>query len=115
MNHLIINREYPPCSYPPGGIGTYVDHISRLLASRDETVHVIGQLWPGAPRRRESSMGGRLIIHRVPLDEPLPHEGAGDAAILRAFKDSLLPVQAFTWQAMRLAESLIDSEAIDII
>ena len=32
MNHLIINREYPPCSYPPGGIGTYVDHISRLLA-----------------------------------------------------------------------------------
>jgi hypothetical protein len=46
MKHLIICREYPPA--PPGGIGTYVDHISRLLGENGETGHVIGQLWEKA-------------------------------------------------------------------
>lgn len=115
MNHLIINRDYPPCSYQPGGIGTYVDHVSRLLAANGETVHIIGQLWPGAPRPREISMQGRLIVHRVPLDDPLPQAPATDAALLRAFRNSVLPVQAFAWQAARLAESLVDTEAIDVI
>jgi glycogen(starch) synthase len=115
MNHLIINRDYPPSSSQPGGIGTYVDHISRLLASHGETVHVISELSPGAPCARESRAGGRLIVHRVPLDEPLPQAPAEDAAMLRAFRDSTLPVQAFAWQAARLAESLIETAAIDVI
>jgi glycosyltransferase involved in cell wall biosynthesis len=115
MNHLIINRDYPPSSSQPGGIGTYVDHISRLLAGHGETVHVISELSPGAPCARESRAGGRLIVHRVPLDEPLPQAPAEDAAVLRAFRDSPLPVQAFAWQAARLAESLIETAAIDVI
>ena len=115
MNHLFINRDYPPASCHAGGIGTYVDHMSRLLAAAGETVHVIGQRWPGAPRARQVAMDGRLIVHRVALDEPLPHAGADDAATLRAFRDSLVPVQAFAWQAARLAETLIEREGIDVI
>jgi len=115
MNHLIISREYPPFPYPPGGIATYVDQLSRLLADRGETVHVIGQLWPGAPRERESRMGGRLIVHRVPLDRPLPDSDRTEAAMLRELANSAVPVLAFAWQAGRLAESLIEHEGIDVI
>jgi hypothetical protein len=32
-------------------IGTYVVHISKLLAEA-ETVHIIGQLWKNAERRK---------------------------------------------------------------
>ena len=61
-------------------------------------------------------MDGRLIIHRVPLDRAAaanmgPRRARGHCA----FKDRCCRSQAFTWQAARLAESLIDSEAIDII
>jgi glycogen synthase len=115
MTHLIISREYPPFPYPPGGIATYVDHLSRLLADHGETVHVIGQLWPGAPRERESQMGGRLIVHRVPLDRPLPGSDPAAAATLKALQRSAAPVQAFAWQVAYLAESLIENEAIDLI
>lgn len=115
MNHVIISREYPPGPYPLGGIGTYVDHISRLLASHGETVHVIGQLSPNATTARESRLAGRLIVHRVPLDEPLPQGDPADRETLRAFGDSVLPAQAFMWQAAILAESLIESDAIDVI
>lgn len=115
MNHLIINRDYPPSSYQPGGIGTYVAHIARLLAEHGETVHVITQRWPGAARAREERVNGRLVVHRVSLDDPLPQAGSEDAALLRSFRHSVLPVQAFAWQAARLAESLIDAAAIDVI
>jgi hypothetical protein len=67
MKHLIICREYPPA--PGGGIGTYVFHISRLLADSGETVHVIGQLWEGAEKKVEEDLGGRLVIHRVPYKD----------------------------------------------
>ena len=117
MNHLIISREYPPSAYSAGGIGAYVEHIARLLAEHGETVHVIAQLWPGAPRRRETRLDGRLIIHRVPLDEPLPlsDRAAAHAAILNAFSESVAPSQAFQWQAALLASSLVDTAAIDVI
>ncbi len=49
MRHLIVCREYPPVPYPPGGIGTYVANIARLLAEAGEEVHVIGPRWAGAP------------------------------------------------------------------
>ena len=65
MRHLIICPEYPPAPMPPGGIGTYVRHISRLLAEAGETTHVIGPLWEGAPNRTEETCGGKLVIHRV--------------------------------------------------
>ena len=69
MKHLIICREYPPASYHPGGIGTYVNHISQLLAEHGETVHVITQMWGGAPKKNEEKIGGRLVIHRLPLGD----------------------------------------------
>jgi hypothetical protein len=43
MKHLIVSRKFPLA--PSGGIGTYTQHISQLLAESGETVHVIGQLW----------------------------------------------------------------------
>jgi glycosyltransferase involved in cell wall biosynthesis len=115
MNHLIVCREFPPFPYPPGGIGTYVSHISRLLAQHGDTVHVVAQMWPGEPHARASELGGRLVIHRVPLDEPLAAAPRSDAAVLRRFQRSPVPVQAFAWQVARLAESLLDEAAIDII
>jgi len=118
MNHLIISREYPPAPYSGGGIGTYVDHMSRLLAQRGETVHVIGQLCPAAQSPREVHCDGRLTVHRVPLDNPLELptvDRATDQAILDSFRESVLPLQAFLWQAALLAEWLIDHNAIDIV
>src|SRR5262245_51377285 len=116
MNHLIISREYPPAPYAGGGIGTYVDQISRLLAERCETVHVIGQLCPAASREREIHSDGRLIIHRVPVDRPLRKDGEdapAQQAILDACRRTEMPAQAFLWQAAMLAESLIENDAID--
>ena len=107
VTHLFISREYPPASYLPGGIGTYLCHIARLLAGTGDTVHVIAHRWTGAPRAREEALDGRLIVHRVGL--------AGEDAVGRALIASTFPAQAFSWQAALLAERLIDSEGIDVI
>jgi glycosyltransferase involved in cell wall biosynthesis len=118
MKHLLVSREYPPAPYSMGGIGTYVERLSHLLAAHGETVHVIAQQWPAAPRARESRVDGRLIVHRVPLDRPLPLASvpaAPASAVLSLFRDSALPSQAFLWQAALLAEALIRTEDIDII
>lgn len=45
-----------------------MDHFSRLLAEHGETVHVIGQLWPGAEKTLEERCAGKLIIHRIPFE-----------------------------------------------
>jgi glycosyltransferase involved in cell wall biosynthesis len=118
MKHLIVSREYPPSPYSAGGIGTYVDRLSNLLAAHGETVHVIAQQWPGAPRERDSRHDGRLIIHRVSLDKPLrlpSVDQASASVILTLFRESALPAQAFLWQAALLAESLIASVGFDVI
>lgn len=119
MTHLIVCREYPPFPYPPGGIGTYVDHLSRLLVDRGDTVHVVAQLWPGAARTRDVRMAGRLTIHRVPLDEPLAVTQGGrdgeDRIVLRELRRSAVPVLAFAWQVARLVELLADREGIDVV
>jgi glycosyltransferase involved in cell wall biosynthesis len=117
MKHLIISREFPPSTYPMGGIGTYVGHIARLLAEHGETVHVIAERWIGAPGATEVLLGGRLVTHRVwtarPLDNSAtPHE---DADALDAMAASPFPAQAFGWQAARLAEQLVVDEGIDVI
>jgi glycogen(starch) synthase len=116
MNHLIISREYPPCNYSQGGIGTYVAHVARLLAERGETVHVIGERWKGAPHLREVQCDGRLIVHRVALDRPLPEgDQKGEMWALDTMRRSPFPAQAFSWQVARLAESLVDQAEIDCI
>jgi glycogen(starch) synthase len=111
LTHLFLSREYPPASYLPGGIGTYLCHITEALAAAGETVHVIAHRWSGAPQVREERLGGRLIVHRVALDE------ASDDGrqIGRALIASSCPAQAFSWQAARLAEQLIAREGVDII
>ena len=81
-----------------------------MLAAAGETVHVIAHRWDGAPRFLEESVGGRLIVHRVALDEPAP-----DARVARGLLASRFPSQAFSWQAALLAERLIESEGIDVI
>ncbi len=117
MKHLIICREYPPA--PGGGIGTYVSHISRLLAESGETVHVIGQLWKGAEKEVEEDLGGRLIIHRVPYEDWGSGRGMRNPGVKstegKALFESYFPPQCFSWEAGLLAESLIDREGIDII
>jgi glycogen(starch) synthase len=119
MNHLIISREYPPAAYPAGGIGTYVANIARLMAERGETVHVIGERWEGAPLARETSHEGRLVVHRIGVDDVVqPHwtnvrsRGTHE---LEGFRKTAFPNQWFAWHAAFLAEWLIDHENIDVI
>jgi glycosyltransferase involved in cell wall biosynthesis len=114
---LFLCREYPPAAYPPGGIGTYVRHIVRLLAEAGETVHVIAHRWDGAPQVCEESVSGRLIVHRVALDEPIRDGSSNGDALskLRGLLDSSFPAQTFAWQAAQLAERLIEREAIGVI
>ena len=120
LKHLLICREYPPAAYPPGGIGTYVRQMAGLLARAGETVHVIGHRWYGASRAREESLGGRLIVHRVALDEQVRDKWTASSSrheelVPRAMLASRSPAQVFSWQAALLAESLIESEGIDVI
>lgn len=49
MRHLIICREYPPTVQPPGGIGTYVHRLARLLAESGAAVHVVAERLAVAP------------------------------------------------------------------
>jgi glycogen synthase len=95
-------------------------NISRLLAEAGETVHVIGWLWEGAQKRLEVSCDGRLIIHRVLIDEVTPGTCDGyDSSIvnkeIRGLGKSPFWQQSFTWQAGLLTEALIDKEGIDLI
>jgi glycogen(starch) synthase len=119
MKHLIISREFPPASYPAGGIGSYVANIARLLADRGDIVHVIGEKWSGAPRDREVLCDGRLIIHRISRDEvPRPLENSDDARVrreLEGLKETSFPAQWFSWSAGFLAERLVQEEGIDVI
>src|SRR5690349_7440280 len=119
MKHLIISREYPPAPYPPGGIGTYVANIARLMAEAGEIVHLIGQRWEGAPEACEVTHGGRLIIHRIgELDLP-PTDGGGQAPRrlreLEGLKNTVFPNQWFAWHAALLAEKLIDGGDVDVV
>ena len=114
MRHLIISREYPPTSYPMGGIGSYVRHISLLLAEQGEIVHVIGERWKGAPAETETLCDGRLIIHRVPMEPPQGQLDSEDREARMLFA-TCLPPQAFAWRAARLAERLVEEERIDCI
>lgn len=120
MKHLLVSREYPPSSYPRGGIGTYVEHIAHLLASRGEMVHVVAELWDGAPTAREVRQDGCLVIHRVPMGEPLDivRNGAASreaAGVLDAMARTPVPAQSFAWQAALLMEALVEREGIDVI
>jgi glycosyltransferase involved in cell wall biosynthesis len=119
MRHLILSREYPPSTYPRGGIGTYVEHIARLLAEHGETVHVIAERWDGAPAARTVTHDGRLVVHRAPLGRPLPlgpdHDSAVASHILESMAASEFPAQTFAWQAALLAETLVEEEGIDLI
>lgn len=113
LTHLLICRELPPAAYPPGGIGTYARQISVALAAAGEHVHVIAQRWPGAAAVRDESMDGRLVVHRVALDE-LPADPAL-ALVPASLLASRCPAQAFAWQAALLAERLIAEVGVDVI
>lgn len=116
MKHLIVSREYPPSNYPQGGIGTYAAHIARLLVERGETVHVIAERWKGAPLAREAGAGGRLIVHRVSVEErERGDRAAPDGLAFAAMLGSEFPAQAFSWRASLLAEALVKSEGIECI
>lgn len=119
MRHLFLCREFPPSPYPAGGIGTYVLNITRLLAERGETVHLIGQRWEGASQQVERQCDGRLIIHRIAAEDRdlypslMPPDVA--AREVRAMQASSFPLQWFSWVAAGLAERLVESEGIDLI
>lgn len=88
--------------------------ITALLAQAGERVHVIAHRWSGAPLAREESCDGRLVLHRVALDEAVS-PAHDDPRVPLGLLASRVPAQAFAWQAARLAESLIASEPIDVI
>ena len=116
MRHLFVCREFPPSPFPPGGIGAYVSHMATLLAEAGEEVHVIAQRWEGAPARLAESGNGRLIVHRVAVDQPDAPPIRGDEyQVLRAIQMSDCPSQAFSWKVSRLIDRLANAEAIDVI
>ena len=118
MKHVIVCREYPPAPYPPGGIGTYVRHLARLLAGSGESVHVVAQRWEGAPSKVTESCGGRLIVHRVSLNDEIGQESGRssfESGILQQLAESDCPSQAFSWQVARVLERLVETEGIDLI
>lgn len=118
MTHLFLCREYPPAPHPPGGIGTYVALMARLLADAGETVHVIAQRWSGASDAQQVFVQGRLIVHRVALDQAATMADR-DLPDARPIRDGLLrsacPVQAFAWQGALLAEQLVEHDGVDVI
>lgn len=65
MRVLLVSQEMPPES-GWGGIGTYVDTISRALAASGAEVHVLSVV-PGLPAGRRSS--GGVTVHRHPLPQ----------------------------------------------
>lgn len=120
MKHLILCNEYPPTPQPPGGIGTYVYNISRLLAESGETVHVIAQSGGPNQQSKQFDYDGRLVIHRVPFIEgfsPLKQlsNSRERSEELDALFQSAFPPQCFSWQASLLAEKLVEEEGIDVI
>jgi glycogen synthase len=117
MKHVIVCREYRPAPDPPGGIGTYVGHLARLLAQSGETVHVIAQRWEGAPSKVTESCGGRLVVHRVSLDDLVQDKGrtAPEERLLQGLAGSDGPSRAFSWQVAHVTERLVETEGIDLI
>ncbi|CAN5899544.1 hypothetical protein BH23ACT5_BH23ACT5_10670 [soil metagenome] len=114
MKHLLLCREYPPAPYPAGGIGTYAQNIATLLAEHDETVHVIAQRWKGAPSKVEEVVDGRLVVHRVDMEPPLP-VGRRLGLEKRVLYATYFPSQAYSWEAAHLAEELVRKEGIDLV
>jgi glycosyltransferase involved in cell wall biosynthesis len=118
MTHLILCREYPPATYPAGGIGSYAMHLARQLAEAGETVHMVGERSERAPRPVEILHDGRLIVHRLSVTEPIAgdrEEAAEQATLLRLLAWSNCPTQLFAWQAARYVERLMETVAIDVI
>jgi hypothetical protein len=97
-----------------------VRNIAQLLAESGETVHVIGQLSERAPRVVEEEWQGRLIIHRIPLDDwtalwgTKPNPALQSREALGLFHSNFYP-QFFSYEACMLAEKLIVEEGIDVI
>jgi glycogen(starch) synthase len=94
--------------------------MTNLLAAAGDTVHVIAHRWVGAPLVTEELAGGRLIVHRVALDQPVPSSWAATMVpegshVPRALLASSYPSQAFSWQAAVLGERLIEADDIDVI
>ncbi len=118
MKHLIICREFPPAV--GGGIATYAENISRIMAAHGETVHVIAQSCRSAAQALETRCNGRLMIHRIPYDHHTsaphsrPHPQLKRVPDRALFQNGYSP-QSFAWQACLLAEKLIVAENIDII
>lgn len=118
MKHLLLCPEYRPAPIPPGGIGTYVAHIARLMAEAGEEVHVVGMRWAGAPIAREEQLGGRLVIHRVSPDEPMRVRGRSRTtarAELSGLHEGRQRAQRFALQSAALIERLVSTEEIDVI
>src|SRR5262249_33511504 len=109
MKHLIVCREYPPAPYPPGGIGTYVKHISSLLAEAGESVHVIAQRWEGASSAVTESHDGRLVVHRISPNGAMSSSSQDinrNSLIIEGLTKGDSPSQAFSWQVAGFAEQL---------
>src|SRR5436305_3003019 len=63
MRVLLVSQEMPP-ETGWGGIGTYVNTISRALAAKGADVHVLSVVEGQAASRRESA---GVTVHRRPL------------------------------------------------
>ncbi len=65
MNIAFISFEYPPDT-AFGGIGTYIDQITRVLSNMGHTVHVFS----ASPTRDVDESINNLHIHRIRTTDP---------------------------------------------
>jgi len=81
---------------------------------------VISQAWKGAEQEIAEECAGRLIVHRLPVEDwstvfrPRPHPSLGRNFELALFQSGFYP-QCFAWLAGLRAEMLIEQEDIDLI
>lgn len=83
-------------------------------------MHVVGERWPGSEDARTESFGGRLVVHRVPVETPgllygtRRHREVPSGPAVELFKSGGAAA-SFAWQVAGLAEQLIAAGAIDLI
>ena len=126
MKHLFVCREYPPPV--GGGIASYIETMTQLLAKHGDSVYVITQRFDHegnieAERKPDGDqcdiyLDGRLIVYRLPYSdarsEQVCHSQVRDTATRTLFYSDY-PPQSFAWQAGLLAERLVEENSIDVI
>ncbi len=113
MNICLVSREFPPVG---GGIATYVDLMSRLLAEAGHAVHVLTAETGDAPAEERR---GRIWIHRLPFVTVVNNRWLLDARLagrgLRHLAERRDLAQVFAWGVAERLRTLIPEHGIELV